>query len=97
MAKRKEEADGDRPVPPVHQLARDIVDGGDVIGVDSMAQSETIGQESGPEQNRMVTEPYESPGPGAEIGADQNDIEGGNLAPQPAGTRSEKMADEIRH
>ena len=38
MAEREEEADRDRPLALLHQLARDVVDGGDVIGVDGVAQ-----------------------------------------------------------
>jgi hypothetical protein len=47
VAEREEEADCDRPLALLHQLAGDVVDRGDVIRVDRVPQSEAIGDQSG--------------------------------------------------
>ena len=55
MAQREEETDPDRPLAVLHELARDVVDRGDVIGVDRMPQAERVGQQRGAEQDRVAT------------------------------------------
>ena len=40
MTEREEEADADRPLAVVHQLARDVVDRGDMVGVDRVTEAE---------------------------------------------------------
>ena len=47
MTDREKETDGDRPFVLLHQLAGHIVDRGDMIGIDRMAQAETIGEDGG--------------------------------------------------
>ena len=56
VAEREEEADEDRPLPVLHELADDIVDGGDVVGVDGVAQPEDVGEEGRAQQHRMTGE-----------------------------------------
>ena len=51
MAEREEQADADRALAFLHQLARDVVDGGDMVGVDRMAQPEHVGEQRGAEQS----------------------------------------------
>ena len=45
VAERKEEADADRTLALLHQLARDVVDRGDMVGVHRVAQAECVGQQ----------------------------------------------------
>ena len=63
MAEREEQADAERPLALLHQLARDIVDGGDVVGVDGMAQAEAVGEQRRAEQQRLVVEHRGTPTP----------------------------------
>src|SRR5260221_3451018 len=49
MAEREVEAHRDRPPALLHELAGDVVDGGDVIGVDGMARAEAIGEHRRPQ------------------------------------------------
>ena len=78
MPEREEEADRDRPLALLHQLARHIVDRGDMVGIDRMAQPEAIGQHRGADQDRLMRERDEGPDPGGQIagnekGVDRND------------------------
>ena len=78
MAEREPQTDRQRPAPLVHQLAGDVVDGGDVVGVEGVAQAERVGERRRGEQRRVASEGHEGPHPGREIGADQQRIEAGD-------------------
>ena len=67
MAEREEEADRDRTLTFLHQLARDVVDGRDVIGIDGVAQPEPVRQQRGAEQQRLIAEHQEGPEPGRDV------------------------------
>ena len=56
VAEREPEARRQRPLAALHQLARDVVDRRDVVGIDGVAQPETVGQERRAEQHRPVGE-----------------------------------------
>ena len=71
----KNRPSADRPLALLHQLARDVVDGGDVVGIDRVAQPEAVGEEAGAEQHRMVVERDQRPGPGGDVGGDQQRVE----------------------
>src|SRR3977135_1698096 len=73
MAQREEQADAERPLALLHQLARDIVDGGDVIGVDGVAQAEAVGRRA--EQQRLVMEQQERPRPGVQVGRHEQSVD----------------------
>jgi hypothetical protein len=75
MAQREEQADAERPLALLHQLARDIVDGGDVVGVDAVAQAEAVGEQRRAEQQRLVVEHQERPRPGGKIGRHQPSVD----------------------
>ena len=97
VAEREEEADRDRPLALLHQLARDIVDRGDVIGIDRVAQAEAIGQQGRAEQNGVVMERHQRPGPGGDIGGDQDRVEARNPAPEIAGLVAEDAGNHALH
>ena len=80
MAEREEQADGDRPLALLHQLARHVVDGRDVVGIDGVAQPECVGQERGADQHRIIVKRDQRPDPGQHIGGDQHGIDAGDLA-----------------
>ena len=72
MAERKEQADRNRPLAFLHQLARHVVDRRDVVGIDRVAQAERVGEERGADQHRVVVECDQRPNPGQHIGANQH-------------------------
>ena len=53
MSQGKEEADADRPIALLNELARHIVDRRDMVGIDRMPQAEHIGQDRGAEQDGL--------------------------------------------
>ena len=71
VPEREEQADTRGLSAFLDQLAGGVVDGGDVIGIHGMAQAEAVGQKSGAQQQRIVMEGRESPGPGQQVGSDQ--------------------------
>ncbi len=97
MAEREEEADADRALALLHQLAGDIVDGGDVIGVDRVAQAEAVGQQRRAQQHRMVVKGQERPEPGDHIGRDQESVESEDAAPETGCLVVEEGEEGIHH
>ena len=71
MAERKKEAHRRRTLAFLHQLARHIVDRGDMVGVDRMPEAETIGEECRAEEDRIIMECGERPRPCGDIESDQ--------------------------
>ena len=55
----------------MHQLAHDIVDGGDVVGIDGMAEAKHPGQQRGRHHRRPVAERREGPGPCGDVGGNE--------------------------
>ena len=64
----KKKPDAERPLPILHQLARDVVDRRNVVGVDRVAQAESVREERRAEQQRVGVECAERPRPRGEIG-----------------------------
>ena len=56
VAEREKESDADRPLALLHQLAGRIVDRGDMVGVDGVAQAERVGEERRAEEDRIVVQ-----------------------------------------
>ena len=71
MAEREEQADCHRSLSLLHQLACDVVDGGDVIGIERVPQPERIGEHGCSDQHRLPRECGERPHPCENIGDDQ--------------------------
>ena len=82
VAERKEEADADRALALLHELARDVVDRRDMIGVDRVAQAERIGEQRRSEQDRPIAEGDERPEPDENIAADQHGVDSDQPAAQ---------------
>ena len=68
------------PLAFLHQLAGDVVDCGDVIGVDGVAQAQTVGQQCGAEQHGIMTKGHERPEPGRHVEQEQDAIDASDLA-----------------
>ena len=101
MAQREEEANGDRSLATLHQRSGDVVDGGDVVRVDRVAEAEAIGQERGAQQQGLAVEEEEGPGPGAGVGQDEEGIHADEAAAEAGGRRSVGVASRtgsgVRH
>src|ERR1700739_2602084 len=80
MPKSKKKADSDRPLALLHQLARDVVDRGNVVGIDSVTKPEAVGQHGGSDQNRLPPERNESPDPGCQVGYNEQTVDSGDPA-----------------
>ncbi len=78
MPEGEEEADGNRPLALLHELARHIVDGGDVVGVHGMTQAEAVGEEGGAEQQRIGAERQQRPEPSQRVRREQQAENPGN-------------------
>ena len=94
MADGKEETGGNRALALLHQLPRDVIDGGDVVGVYRMPEAEGVGERRGAEQGRAVAQHRERPGPGGQVGAGEDDIEAENPPSQVCGAVAEQNAGE---
>src|ERR1700688_2871501 len=82
MSQRKEEADSDRPLSLLHQLARDVVDRRNVVGINAVTKPEAVSQNGGSDQNRLMRERDERPGPGRQIAKNQQAVNCGDPAPE---------------
>ena len=63
MSERKEEANADRTLTLLHELAGDVIDRRNMIGVHRVAQAERVGQQGRAKQNRPRVESDERPDP----------------------------------
>src|SRR6202044_457351 len=63
VAEREEEAYGDGAFAFLHELAGDVVDGGDVVGVYGVAEAEAVGEKGGSEKHGEAVEGEDGPGP----------------------------------
>ena len=64
---REEEAGGDRFLPALHELSRNVVDRRDMVGVDRVTEPQSIRQKRRPDEQRIVAEGDERPGPLAHV------------------------------
>ena len=74
MTQREKEPGGIGRLGFPHQLADEVIDGGDMVGIDGVSQAKDVGQEGGAEQGRPVGEGAPGPQPGSDIGEDQQHI-----------------------
>ena len=79
MAEREIEATVEGSLPFLHQLARHVVDGGDMVGIDRMPETEAIGEQRGAQEHRMVGERDKRPDPGRDVDADEPGIDRNEL------------------
>ncbi|MGY4597950.1 pyruvate/2-oxoglutarate dehydrogenase complex dihydrolipoamide acyltransferase (E2) component [Bradyrhizobium sp. GM22.5] len=63
MTKREIETNAARRIAGLHQLAHDVVDGRDVVGIDGVAQAEHPGKQRGRHHRRPVTVTPRTPKP----------------------------------
>jgi hypothetical protein len=94
---RKEEPHGHRPPALLHELARNVVDCSDVIGVHRMAQTEAIRQQRRAEQHGLVPEDQHRPDPNDQIDQQQQRIDRRDRSAQRAHAPIEKVAQQSVH
>jgi len=68
----------------MHQLARDVVDGSDVVGIDCVAQTEPIGHQGRAKQHRLTLEGHPRPEPDQRVECDQQRVDADDTVPDGA-------------
>jgi hypothetical protein len=76
-----------------HQLADDIVDGRDMVGVDRMPEPENVGEQGRPQQRRLSGELGKGPKPRNEIRRDEQGIGTGQFP----GIRMRAVIEQLCH
>ena len=79
MTERKHESHSNRTLALLHQFARHVVDGGDVVGIHGMPQAKTIGKKRGPQQQRVLAKREDRPNPRGHIEDEQDAVDAGDL------------------
>ena len=97
VAEGEHEADGDGALAFLHELAGDVVDGGDVVGVDGVAEAEAVGEEGGAEKDGEAVEGDDGPGPGAEVEDGEEGVDGEDLGAGVAGLVVEEGTQRRAH
>ena len=102
MPEREEEPDAERPLALLHELARRVVDGRDVVGVEGVAHAQRVGGQAdagGEGAAGAEAEVVRDDDPEEQAEADdvQADDRGGQAAgPRPLGRR-QRAADARQH
>ena len=81
MAEREKQPDPDRAPAFLHELAGHVVDRRDVIGVERVSQTETVGERGRAEQQRIGVEGDERPQPCGGVEDEQEDVDRDDFAP----------------
>ena len=97
MAQREEQADADRPLALLHELARDVVDRRDMIGVDRVPKAKSVGEQSRAHQDRPIAKGGKRPDPHENIAADQDGVDGDQSAAQISAALIQDIRDDSRH
>ena len=97
MAEREEKADADGALALLHQLARDVVDRGDVVGVDSMPEAKSIGEQGRAEQHGLVAQGRKRPEPGRDIRRDQEPVHADQATAQIGIAVGEEFGNHFKH
>lgn len=79
MPERKGESRGERRLAFLHQLADDVIDRRNMIGIESMAKTEHVGQHRRAEQSRFFLEGSQRPDPGRDIRRHKQGVDEHNL------------------
>ena len=81
VSEREEKSDGDGPPPFLHELAGDVVDRRDVVGVDRMAQPERVREQRRSEENRAIGKRDEGQHPARDVEGYQDGIDSYDAMP----------------
>jgi hypothetical protein len=82
MSQCKEETDGDRSLALLHQLARHVVDGCNVVRVNCVTKPKTVRQYSGSNEYRLMGKLHKCPNPRRQIGENKNAVNQDDPAPK---------------
>ena len=97
MPHGKEEIDRDRLLVRLHELARDVVDRRNVVGVHRVPQTEPVDHEGDTEQGRAIVERENGPAPGPDVERGQHAVHGNETRPQVGFARVEQGEDRLPH
>jgi hypothetical protein len=97
VAEGEHESDGDGALAFLHELAGDVVDGRDVVGIDGVAEAEGVGEEGGSEENGEVVEGGDGPEPCGGVDEDEERVDAGNLATDVVSVVVEEAAEGRGH
>jgi len=97
MTEREQEADGDGPLAVLHELSRDIVDGGDVIGVHGVAEAEAVSKKRGAKKHGIAVKRDGSPKPRAEVENGEKDVDADDATAQICGRIVEQRLESVQH
>jgi hypothetical protein len=76
---------------------RNMVDGGDVVSIDGMAQAETVGQQRSAEHHGMATQGQQRPRPYDDVGDDEQGTNTDEPAAQVGGSAVESSCQQNAH
>src|SRR5438067_13060955 len=77
MAERKEEADADRPLAILEQLAGGVVDSRYVVGIEGVPQTEAVGQTTESNEGGVLAGRRQEQPPAGEVDEDDGGVEQG--------------------
>ena len=97
MAEREHQPQSHWPLTLLHQLARDVVDRRDVVGVDRVPQAEAVGEERSSQQHGIMPERENRPGPGGDVDGEQQGIDAEDPVSGIARSVVEDGPEEMRH
>src|SRR5580704_661698 len=83
MPERKKQSDADGALAILHQFPRDVVDGREMVGIDGVAEPETIGEHCSANEHRIIVKRPKRPCPGRNIAAEEQRVDRANLSAKP--------------
>ncbi len=63
VAEGEEQAHAERPFAVLHEFASDVVDRGNVVGVEGVPQAEAVGEDGGSQQDGIIAKGQDRPKP----------------------------------
>jgi hypothetical protein len=81
----------------LNELARHVVDCNDMVGVESVPQTESVGEERRSQQGRMAMNDRYGPNPRDNIGFDEKGIDAGSSCPASISRVAEEASDDAFH
>ena len=97
VAEREHEADGDGALAFLHELAGDVVDCRDVVGVYGVAETEGVGEECGSQKDGETMKRGNGPQPCPGIDEDEQRIDADDFAADMVRTIVEEIAQSGGH
>lgn len=97
VSQREHEADSDRAVTFLYQLAGHVVDRGDMICINSVAKAEAAGQKGSSQQHRIAVERDQRPRPSRDIEHQQNAVDHEDIPSGASRLVVEQVGEDAHH